>query len=62
MKRERLIRYLEKHGAQFVREGSRHTVYEYKGALTEIPRHTEIHWILARKICKDLDLPPLQEK
>jgi mRNA interferase HicA len=51
------LRHLEKQGAVFLREGTRHTIYR-KGALkTEIPRRNEIVDELARKICKDLNIP-----
>jgi mRNA interferase HicA len=57
MKRSELIKYLKKEGAHFFREGRRHSIY-YKGKFrTEIPRHNEIVDELARKICKDLNIP-----
>ncbi len=57
MKRAQLIKYLKKQGAILLREGSRHTIYQ-KGILkTEVPRHNEIVDELARKICKDLNIP-----
>ncbi|MBI2883808.1 MAG: type II toxin-antitoxin system HicA family toxin [Candidatus Methylomirabilis oxyfera] len=59
MKRRDLIRYLEDHGCEFFREGSKHTVYVNRavGKSTTIPRHREINEHLARRICKDLDVP-----
>ena len=57
MKRSELIRHLKRRGADFLREGRRHSIYR-KGLLkTEIPRHSEIVDELARKICKDLGVP-----
>jgi len=57
MKRTQLTKYLKKHGAFLLREGSRHSIYQ-KGVLkTEVPRHNEIVDELARKICKDLNIP-----
>jgi len=57
MRRYQLVRHLKKHGAYLLREGRRHSIFQ-KGALkTEVPRHAEIVDELARKICKDLDLP-----
>ena len=57
MKRSELIKHLKQEGARFFREERRHTIY-YKGKYhTEIPRHNEIVDELARKICKDLDIP-----
>ena len=59
MKRRDLIQHLEHHGCEFFREGGRHTVYVNRavGKSTTIPRHREINEYLARRICKDLDLP-----
>jgi len=40
-----------------LREGTRHSIY-FKGKYkTTIPRHSEIVDELARKICRDLDVP-----
>ena len=60
MKRLDLIRHLERHGAQLLREGGSHSVYVNRAArkASTIPRHREINEFLARKICKDLDIPP----
>jgi mRNA interferase HicA len=58
MKRIDLVRHLENCGCQFLREGSRHTVYvnrKEKKAST-IPRHREINDDLCHKICKDLGI------
>lgn len=56
MKRQDLIRYLEKNGCEFLREGGRHTVYVNRAVQKSsvIPRHREIDNFLARKICRDL--------
>jgi predicted RNA binding protein YcfA (HicA-like mRNA interferase family) len=61
MKRIDLIRHLERHGCQFLREGGKHTVYVNRAAnrTSVIPRHREIYDFLARKICRDLQIPPL---
>jgi hypothetical protein len=57
MKRSLLIRHLRKHGAYLLREGRRHSIFQ-KGVLkTQVPRHTEIVDELARKICRDLEIP-----
>jgi mRNA interferase HicA len=57
MKRSSLIKYLKAHGAELLREGSRHSIYRKGSMKTQIPRHREIVDELARKICKDLDIP-----
>lgn len=61
MKRRELIRYLEEHGCELLREGGNHTVYINRKArkVSTVPRHREINDDLARKICKDLDVPPV---
>ncbi|MDO9066154.1 MAG: type II toxin-antitoxin system HicA family toxin [Chloroflexota bacterium] len=59
MKRRDLIVYLKKEGCAFHREGARHTVFfnPENGHLASIPRHREIDIALARKICRQLDIP-----
>lgn len=57
MKRNRLIKHLKQHGAHLLREGKRHTIFQRGRLKTEIPRHTEVVDELAKKICKDLDIP-----
>jgi mRNA interferase HicA len=59
LKRRELLAHLLSHGCRLLREGSRHSIWENpaNGTLTAIPRHTEIEKFLARKICKDLDVP-----
>jgi len=57
MKRRNLLKHLNKHGAILLREGSRHTIYKKGSLKTQIPRHNEIVDELARKICKDLEIP-----
>lgn len=59
MKRRRLIKHLEKQGCEFLREGGSHTVFVNRRTrkATTIPRHREINEFLARKICRDLEVP-----
>ena len=59
MKHADLIRHLEMHGCEFLREGGRHTVYVNRAAqkTSALPRHREINVLLARKICRDLQVP-----
>ena len=59
MKRVDLIRHIENHGCEFLREGGNHTIYVNRaaGRSTAIPRHREINDYLARKICRDLEVP-----
>jgi mRNA interferase HicA len=59
MKRRDLIRHLEANGCELLREGGNHTIYVNRTALksSAIPRHREIDDFLARKICRDLQVP-----
>ena len=57
MKRTEFIRHLRKHGAQLLREGRKHSIFQKGAHKTEVPRHREIVDELARKICKDLSIP-----
>ncbi|MEW5721727.1 MAG: type II toxin-antitoxin system HicA family toxin [Thermodesulfobacteriota bacterium] len=59
MKRRDLVRHLESHGCEFFREGGKHSVYIKRSArlASTIPRHREINDMLAKKICKDLQVP-----
>jgi predicted RNA binding protein YcfA (HicA-like mRNA interferase family) len=60
VKRTDLIRHLEAQGCEFLREGGNHTVYVNRRVRksSSIPRHREINDLLARKICRDLEIPP----
>ncbi len=59
MKRIDPIRHLERHGCQFLRQGSNHAVYVNRKTRrsSAIPRHREVNDFLARKICDDLLVP-----
>jgi hypothetical protein len=49
MKRVDLIRHLERHGCEFLREGNNRVDHEP----ATVPRHREGNDFLARKICTD---------
>lgn len=59
MKRTDLVRHLEQHGCLLLREGGSHSVYVNRAArkTSTVPRHREINEYLARKICRDLEIP-----
>lgn len=59
MKRRKLVRHLRKHDCALLREGGRHSWWHNPSSnrRSAIPRHAEIDDRLARKICKDLDVP-----
>jgi predicted RNA binding protein YcfA (HicA-like mRNA interferase family) len=61
MKRIDLVRHLESHGCELLREGSKHTLYVNPSneQTSAIPRHREINDFLARKICRDLGIPQM---
>jgi mRNA interferase HicA len=52
MKRRDLIRHLENHGCEFLREGGNHTIYVNRRAQksSAIPRHREIIEFLAQNL------------
>jgi mRNA interferase HicA len=59
MKRRDLIKHLEAHGCEFLREGSRHSWWwnPEQNKRSSVPRHMEVKDNLAKKICKDLGVP-----
>jgi mRNA interferase HicA len=59
VKRCDLIHHLEAHGCRLLREGARHSVYvnPATNATSAVSRHNEIYEYLARKICRDLQVP-----
>jgi mRNA interferase HicA len=59
MKRRDLIRHLEGHGCEFVREGKEQTLYINRKTkrAAAVPRHREIPAGTARAICRALGIP-----
>ena len=59
MKRADLLRHLEQHGCQLLREGGSHSVFvnRTERKVSTVPRHRELNDYLAVKICKDLGVP-----
>jgi predicted RNA binding protein YcfA (HicA-like mRNA interferase family) len=59
VKRTDLVRHLEQHGCLLLREGGSHSVYVNRATrkTSTVPRHREINDYLARKICRDLQIP-----
>ena len=62
MKRSQLVKHLRKNGCVLVREGGRHSWWSNpeQNRRSSVPRHNEIRDQLARKICKDLGIPPVK--
>ena len=59
LKRFDLIRHLVAAGCELLRDGARHSVYVNRATrkTTTVPRHRELNEFLARKICRDLEIP-----
>jgi len=59
VKRVDLVRHLEKHGCRLLREGGGHSIYlnPMSRKISTVPRHREVKEFLARKICRDLEIP-----
>ncbi len=59
MKRRDLERHLRAYGCRAIGEGSSQTRWRgYAGVRATVPRHGEIAHVLAREICRRLDIPP----
>jgi mRNA interferase HicA len=59
LKRRDLVAHLTAHGCELLREGANHSVYVNRAVrkTSSVPRHREINDFLARKICRDLEVP-----
>ncbi|MCB4757569.1 MAG: type II toxin-antitoxin system HicA family toxin [Elusimicrobia bacterium] len=59
MKRVDLVRHLRQNDCDLLREGGRHSVFinRLTRRASTVPRHREINNFLARKICRDLQIP-----
>jgi predicted RNA binding protein YcfA (HicA-like mRNA interferase family) len=59
VKRVDLLRHLEAHGCALHREGGSHSLYvnRHSRRVSTIPRPREVNDFLARKICRDLEVP-----
>ena len=59
MKRIDLVRHLESAGCVLLQEGANHSVFANptNKRVTTIPRHREVNDFLARRICRDLEIP-----
>jgi len=60
VKRRALVRHLEEHGCELLREGGNHSVFVNRSTrkTSTVPRHSEINDDLVKKICKDLGISP----
>lgn len=64
MKRKIFIKYLYENGCVFDREGAEHSVFlnPTTNKSSTVPRHNELDNILAKKICADLGINPINKK
>ena len=64
MNRKNFIKYLYENGCVFLKEGAKHSVFfnPIAGKYSTVPRHNDIDYSLARKICKDLGIKPINSK
>jgi mRNA interferase HicA len=62
VKRTQFLKHLGKYGCELLREGASPAPARWMNPVenkrSAVPRHNEIRDILARKICKDLGVPP----
>lgn len=59
MKRADLVRHLERNGRVLLREGAKHSVFvnRARNKSSTVPRHREINDFLAKKTCRDPEVP-----
>jgi mRNA interferase HicA len=59
MKTKELIKFLNRHECFLIREGSNHSIFQNQTnkKISSFPRHKEVKNNLARKICRDLEIP-----
>ena len=64
MKRKDFLKYLYENGCIFLRGGAKHSVFfnPSAGKSSTVPRHNELDNDLARKICNDLGISPINKK
>jgi hypothetical protein len=59
VKRNHFIKHLEKNNCQLHGHGSKHDIFlnTITKKKTTVPRHTQIDKLLAKAICKQLEIP-----
>jgi predicted RNA binding protein YcfA (HicA-like mRNA interferase family) len=58
VKRAELVRYLEQHGFQLLREGGNHSIYSNGDRIVPVKRHRTLDRITANELCKQAGLRP----
>jgi len=62
MKTKEFIKFLIQQDCLLIREGSNHSIFQNQKnkKISSVPRHKEVKNNLARKICRDLEIPSPQ--
>ena len=58
VKRAELVRYLEQHGFQLLREGGNHSIYSNGDRMVPVKRDRTLDRITANEICKQAGIRP----
>ncbi|MEI6885126.1 MAG: type II toxin-antitoxin system HicA family toxin [Bacteroidota bacterium] len=61
MKRSEFLKHLASHHCVLLREGANHSIYfnPVNRKQSTVGRHQELSNLLCKKICKQLEIPPL---
>ncbi len=61
MKRRELVKHLLDNGCALLREGGKYSVFRHEesGREVAVTRHPELEDYAAKKICKQLGIPPI---
>jgi len=59
MKTKDFIKFLNQQHCLLIREGSNHSIFQNQKnkKIASVPRHKEVKNNLAKKICRDLEIP-----
>lgn len=62
MKRNELIRHLNRNGCYLLREGGNHSIFQNSAnkKQTAVGRHPELSDLLCKKICRQLEIPEIK--
>jgi predicted RNA binding protein YcfA (HicA-like mRNA interferase family) len=58
VKRQELVKYLEKNGFSLLREGKKHSIYTDGERTIPVKRHRTLDRITANELCKQAGLQP----
>ena len=59
MKTKEFVKFLNRQHCLLIRKGSNHSIFQNQKnkKISSVPRHKEVKNNLARKICRDLEIP-----